>query len=563
MNEPIPRRLEVENLTWTELPNKTGKTMNKHSGSWLEFIERLKTVGTFPAKKQCPWLKLATFGDKRSEKGSLRHNANVVTVTGLEADYDGEVMSMATAKEQLERHGIRAALYPSPSSTPEKPRWRAVCPLSRPHAPEQRQRFMGWLNGALGGVLAGESFTLSQGYFFGATPTNHYHVLVTFDDPDDGTCIDQLDNLDEIAISKSHGGSSGKDGRALSPPSAVGAPVTDQTVEDLRSALQSMSADDRSLWVRMGMALKPLGDVGRDLWLEWSTKSSKFDSEKDPSTWESFRPTITGYQAVFAEAQRSGWINPARNPRGAHIADVGDFECLDEGLSPSDPADPARVDADSLATLDAAYPLPFRGIMTDVVRSALAVSNKPQPYLCTLSALIGMAASCSGIYSLPSGMRLNLYGCGVAGTGEGKDQPRSIATTICKASGGSLIGKSASGPGLEDCLVSHTGTLIALDEIAHFFAAINSGKAPPHLIELAGTLLQLFSASRNNYHTRIRAATKGAIPSRVIRNPVVSLLGFATPEKLGEAVGISNIEDGLLGRFVFAFGQPGVTPRRV
>lgn len=231
---------------------------------------------------------------------------------------------------------------------------------------------------------------------------------------------------------------------------------------------------------------------------------------------------------------------------------------LFEDLGPVDPIEPVEDVAPPVA-----FPPPFRGVMHDVVQSALAVSTKPQPDLCTMSALIGMAASCNGVYGLPSGMRLNLYGCGVAGTGEGKESPRSIAMALVRATRGKVIGKPASGPGLEDSLNSKTGTLCALDEIAHFFSAINNGNAPPYLIELAGTLLQLFSVSRAEYHTRVKAAQQGGIAPRILQNPVLSLLGFATPEKLGEAMGISNIEDGLLGRFLFAFGQSGVVPRRV
>lgn len=32
---------------------------------------------TRPTKEQLPWLKLACFGDKRTDRGSLRHDANV------------------------------------------------------------------------------------------------------------------------------------------------------------------------------------------------------------------------------------------------------------------------------------------------------------------------------------------------------------------------------------------------------------------------------------------------------------------------------------------------------
>ncbi len=48
-----------------------------------------------------------------------------------------------------------------------------------------------------------------------------------------------------------------------------------ETIQHLRSALLSMKADDYDLWVKCGMALKSLGDVGRGLWLEWSLTSEK------------------------------------------------------------------------------------------------------------------------------------------------------------------------------------------------------------------------------------------------------------------------------------------------
>ena len=93
-------------------------------------------------------------------------------------------------------------------------------------------------------------------------------------------------------------------------PEVVG--VQDQTIRDLRSALLFMHADDRDLWIRMGLALKTLGDIGRGLWLEWSSVSlEKFDVQGAISAWESFNPEHISYQAVFAAAQQMGWLNPS------------------------------------------------------------------------------------------------------------------------------------------------------------------------------------------------------------------------------------------------------------
>src|SRR5690606_18259058 len=59
------------------------------------------------------------------------------------------------------------------------------------------------------------------------------------------------------------------------------------------------------------LALRELGMTGRGLWMDWSHTSEKFDPKQAARKWETFKPTGTGYQAVFAEAQRQGWVNPA------------------------------------------------------------------------------------------------------------------------------------------------------------------------------------------------------------------------------------------------------------
>lgn len=89
--------------------------------------------------------------------------------------------------------------------------------------------------------------------------------------------------------------------------------VPPQVVTELRSALLHMRAEDYNHWINTGIALRELGDTGRGLWLEWSDTSEKFDLKKASKKWETFKPDSTGYQAVFAEAQRQGWVNPNSN----------------------------------------------------------------------------------------------------------------------------------------------------------------------------------------------------------------------------------------------------------
>ena len=53
--------------------------------------------------------------------------------------------------------------------------------------------------------------------------------------------------------------------------------------------LQRIPADDRDVWIRVGMILKNEGGgAGRKLWDEWSKRSAKFDEQGQDRTWASF-----------------------------------------------------------------------------------------------------------------------------------------------------------------------------------------------------------------------------------------------------------------------------------
>jgi len=144
-------------------------------------------------KDRLPWLKLARFGNQRTDKNSLRHDANVLAITGVELDYDGEVVTMAEAEELLLKAGVLSLLYTSPSHTEAAPRWRVLCPTSAELPPDQRKQLMGRLNGALRGVASSESWTLSQSYYFGRVGDNPAPDVRLIE----GSPIDLLDELDQ------------------------------------------------------------------------------------------------------------------------------------------------------------------------------------------------------------------------------------------------------------------------------------------------------------------------------------------------------------------------------
>jgi hypothetical protein len=154
-----------------------------------------------PEKNRLPWLKLARFGNAKSAKGSLRHDRNVIAITGIEADYDGEKVAFDEAVEIAETAGLLAILYTSPSHAEERPRWRILCPVGRELPPGTRAQLLARINGLYGGIFAAESWTLSQSYYFGAVAANPAHRVAIVD----GEPVDDLDELDEIGIGKPNG----------------------------------------------------------------------------------------------------------------------------------------------------------------------------------------------------------------------------------------------------------------------------------------------------------------------------------------------------------------------
>lgn len=111
---------------------------------------------------------------------------------------------------------------------------------------------------------------------------------------------------------------------------AASAGVTDQTLDDLRSALHFLASkghgDEYDAWHAIGQALKSLGEKGRDLWLDFSSRCDKFDAKGAVKKWErDLKGERTGYASIFKRAQNLGWINPAKSR--ASVSEVN-FEDL-------------------------------------------------------------------------------------------------------------------------------------------------------------------------------------------------------------------------------------------
>jgi|GEM_PF-3309558 len=176
-------------LQFTVFADVKAYKLQQEAMTWPELVAWLKAIPA-STKEAAELIKLARFtGEPESGKKScLRYDEAVTEICGIECDYDAEVMTPAEGAALLAAAGIKCVLVTTHSHTPEAPRWRVLAPTATTLPPDARRALVGRVNGVLGGVLARESFTLSQSYYIGPPVVGEYIV-----DAIDGEYIDQLD----------------------------------------------------------------------------------------------------------------------------------------------------------------------------------------------------------------------------------------------------------------------------------------------------------------------------------------------------------------------------------
>lgn len=159
-------------MKFTVFDNVYGGSFQTHEMTWPQFTEWMQTREPVPEKADCPLISLSLYGDTPSAEGSYKHAANITGCWGAEIDYDGEVISFANARQRLEKSDVRAFLYTTPSHKVSAPRWRVIIPFDQEMPIAARLEAVERVNGILGGGIAGESFTPSQGFYAGSVENN-------------------------------------------------------------------------------------------------------------------------------------------------------------------------------------------------------------------------------------------------------------------------------------------------------------------------------------------------------------------------------------------------------
>jgi hypothetical protein len=272
----------------------------------LDELRDLVLTTTARQKSQLPLCKLANFGTERNaESQSLRHNANVTSVSGVEGDYDAMQVPFDQAVELLSQAGLKSLVYTSPSYTVSAPKWRVILPTSQDLPPSERKKMVARVNGVLGGVLASESFTQSQAYYLGSVNNNPDHRAEIVE----GDYVDRRGDLDATARGK----------RSTSDhadqPRCEDARTDKQADPDLVYAALAVIPNDESVdwneWNSTGMAdfhATNGHERGFEAFRMWSQKSSKYNEANTRERWQRFfssPPTEIGAGTLFKRADQA------------------------------------------------------------------------------------------------------------------------------------------------------------------------------------------------------------------------------------------------------------------
>jgi len=344
--------------------------------------------------------------------------------------------------------------------------------------------------------------------------------------------------------------------------------VDPKTVTELRSALLSIPSDARDLWIRMGHALKPLGNVGRGLWLVWSSTSDKFDVADAARVWRSLKPNNTGYQAVFAEASRHGWINPLTNES------TGGARRDEQGASKNSSQSAQKNAADDAPALTieevkvwrrerALVPAHLQTFPTKLLNQYLAWFNRCAESTVNTLSLVGVIHLAHVVVARAAKTDKNNYASGyfisMAPTGQGKNYPKNAAAHLLREAGihYKVYGEFHSKGGVYSALLSSPTVVFHLDE---FGDRIKQGLREGSQVSGAFSYIkEVYSICGSilpapSYST-MGMSSKQIDAVRAISYPCPNFNCLTTPGQFFDAIDNQSVEGGFINRFVGVISQ--------
>ncbi len=321
-----------------------------------------------------------------------------------------------------------------------------------------------------------------------------------------------------------------------------------EKVQSLRSALAFVNADDRTVWLMVGAALKSTygGDQAFGIWTEWSQKSDKYDSKDQISTWKTLEPDkgVT-VGTIYHYAIEAGWIEPATETPKSNLNHV------------------SLASKKTIQTPNSTIWKP-PGILGEISDYIFETAIRPQRAF-ALSAAITLCGTVLGRkYAGETDLRTNIYIISVGDTASGKDYPRKavkeilITANLTELLGGENI---ASGQAILSRLSITPSVIFQLDEFGLLMQSIKSKGSGRHSQEILDNLMKLFS-SANTVYISTEYADQNQRPRISIDYPCININATTTAGNFYKAMSSAQVISGYLNRFLVIDESDTKRPRR-
>lgn len=316
--------------------------------------------------------------------------------------------------------------------------------------------------------------------------------------------------------------------------------ATEKQTDEIRSALMFIQSDDRDTWVNYGNALKPLGQVGFNLWDEWSQRSDKYDSVDAIRVWKSCKPGIFNFESIFHEAQEKGWVNPLV---------TGGLPEAPEIEEPKSWQSPPMVEAGDEIPQAVLQP-PFKNLLK-TVDWLDGYSIKTNRIISLVGALAIAQGATARIYqSAQYGNPSTIYSGIIARTGAAKDYIRQAYSSLFYAVGAAeVVGKGgfSSGAGIRDNLRRKPGCISYLDEFGDMIKHGITDKGGPAKDRLATFRKAFNTGPLEDVGYAMRGPVEDEEP---VMDPCLGLVGLTTKEQFLCTLTDEMLADGTINRFV-------------
>lgn len=201
------------------------------------------------------------------------------------------------------------------------------------------------------------------------------------------------------------------------------------------------------------------------------------------------------------------------------------------------------------------------GLIGDVIAYNLATATRPQPVLALAGAICLQAVLAARKVRDERGNRTNVYCINVADSGAGKDHARKVNKHILfQADLNHLEGNEdlASDAGLVTAVEAEPAILFQFDEFGRFLRTIGDPKRAPHLFNVLGALMKLYSSADIVFRGKAYADKKR---NRTVDQPCVCMYGTTVAEHFFESLTAESLSDGFIARLL-VFETETTPPRQ-